>query len=703
MKIKNLYIIAVAVFALASCKVYPKLSDSTEKLDRSIRPSAGEAKELSIGNYEEFTLANGMKVYVIENHKLPTISYSLRFDIDPIVEGNKAGYLSLTGDLIEAGTKNRTKENLDEEIDFMGANIGAYSSGLYASGLSKYNNKILDILADMTLNPLMPQAELDKKVNENITGLKAGETNADQIMSNVSGIILYGKSHPYGEIMTEATLKNITLQDCKNHYNTYFKPNNALLTIVGDITLAEAKSLVKSKFENWKKAEVPTHSYDFPVLPKTPQVYVIHKEGAVQSNIKISNLVKLKLGDADYEAVKVLNNIYGSGFSGRLFKNLREDKEYTYGAYGGVNSNKLVGNFSSSAKVRNSVTDSAIEQFLFEINRIRTEKVNPEDIRNAKNYIAGTFAQALESPRTIARFAARIAEYKLDKDYYKNYLKRIDAVTTDDLLRVAKKYMTPQNINIIVVGEASEVGEKLARFGTLNYMDKDGNKASAPAKATKIAAGVTAKTVIENYITAIGGKAKIEAIKNISSEFGMKMQGMDVVIKSTVAQNNKYYLNVSIPAMGMVMQKEVMNGAKGYTESRGKVTPLTADEIKDYTVEKSIIQELNYTKHGVKTSLLGTKTINGKSAYEIEVTMPSGAKSKDYFDVESGLKVKSAKTEKTPMGEMTMTSFFENYKEVNGVKFPHTLKQEAGPQKMEMIAKSITANGTIDESIFVVK
>ena len=701
MKMKNLYIVALAVFALASCSTISKIKTYEGTLDRSVMPGAGTAKELAIGNHQEFTLANGMKVYVIENHKLPTISYSLGFDIDPIVEGKKAGYLSVTGDLIEAGTKNRTKAQLDEEVDFMGASVGAYASGLFASGLSKYNSKILDIMADMTLNPLMPQSELERKITETLTGLKASETDADAIMGNVKGMIFYGKNHPYGEFVTKETVKAITLEDCKNHYNTYFKPNNALLTIVGDITLEDAKKLVTEKFGNWKKGEVPTHTYSAPAKPSSPQVYVINKDGAVQSNISIGNTVSLKLGDADYEAVKVLNNIFGSGFSGRLFQNLREDKEYTYGAYGGVSSNKLVGSFNSSAKVRNSVTDSAVEQFLYEINRIRTEKVIAVDIQNAKNYIAGTFAQGLESPRTIASFAAAIDEYKLDKDYYKNYLKRIDAVTADDILRVAKKYMTPNNINIVVVGEASEIGSKLERFGTVNYLDKEGNKVNAPG-AIEIPEGVTGTTVIQNYITAIGGEEKIKAVKTLVSEFGMKMQGMDILIKKSQSAPNKSFSSVSIPAMGMVMQKSVFNGTKGYTEAQGKVTPMTAEAVLEAKAE-TIIPELNYTENGIKTNLLSVKTVNGKPAYEVELITKSGEKSKTYFDFTTGLKVKESQVQSTPAGDMTIDAFYGDYKEVGGVKFPHTMKQEAGPQKMEMTAKSIKVNVKVDESIYKVK
>ena len=662
-------------------------------LDRSVRPAASEAKELKIGEHEEFTLANGMKVYVIENHKLPTISYSLSFDIDPIYEGKKAGYTSMVGDLMEAGTKNRTKDNLNKEIDFIGANIGAYSQGVYASGLSKYNGKLMDMLADLTLNPVFPEDELKKSITETVTSIKSSSTNADAIMRNVKSVVLYGAKHPYGEFTTEETAKNITIEDVKGYYNSYFKPNNALLTIVGDISKAEAETIVKKHFGSWKKGEVPTHSYSKPAEPSSPQVFLVNKEGAVQSNIQISNVAEVKLGDADYEAIQVFNQIFGSGFAGRLFQNLREDKEYTYGAYGGIRTNKLIGNFSSSAKVRNEVTDSAIEQFLFEINRIRKEPVSAEELKNAQNYLAGTFAQSLESPRTVARFAANISEYKLDKDYYKNYLKRIDAVTVADIQRVATKYLKPGNINIIVVGEALEVGDKLKRFGNLTYLDKDGNKTTAPTKMEKAPEGVTAETVYADYIKAIGGKDAIASIKTMKGDYEMATPQGAIILRNSFEAPNKTKSEIIVPFMNnAVMRTSVFDGTKGSVTSQGKTTESDEKDNVESNIEGRIAPELTYSELGVKSKLLGIKDENGRKLYVIEATYPTGKLLTLMYDTETKLKLKETYTEKTPRGDFNIIQEFAEYKAVNGVLMPHALSGKQGPQPMSMTLKTVEVN-----------
>jgi predicted Zn-dependent peptidase len=690
---KNIIITALALFTLSAC------STTSTPLDRSIRPSAAPAKANKFGESKEFTLTNGMKVMVIENHKLPTVSFNLSYDIDPIVEGDKAGYTSMVGDLMEAGTKNRSKEALNEEVDFMGANMGVYSSGAYTSGLSKYNDKLMDILADVTLNPVFPEDELGKKVNEAVEGLKSSSTNADAIMGNVKSLVLYGKGHPYGEFMTEAALKNITLDDCKNYYNTYFKPNNALLTIVGDISKEDAEKLANKYFGEWKKGTVPAHTYSKPASPTKTQVYVVNKEGAVQSNIQISNLAEIKLGDTDYEAAQVFNQIFGSGFAGRLFQNLREDKEYTYGAYGGIRANKLIGNFSSSAKVRNEVTDSAIEQFMYEINRIRTENVSAEELQNAKNYIAGTFAQSLESSRTIARFAANIDDYKLDKDYFKNYLKRIDAVTVEDIKRVSNKYMQPKNMSIIVVGEASEIGEKLARFGNLNYLDIEGNKVEAPKKAGAIPAGVTAETVFQSYYQAIGGVDKIKSIKSMTGNYTISMQGMSLKMTNKFVAPNKISSSISVAGMGVV-QKVVYDGDSAKMKAQGQVKTMDPKETINTGIDGHFIPELSFSKNGVKAKLVDTKMINGKSAYHIEAIYPTEKMVNLYYDVKSGLKVKSSSVNHSPKGEYVSSEEYSDYKSVGGVLIPHKQLGAEGPQKMKIELINTEVNKPISADSF---
>ncbi len=677
------------------------LSSLNDDIDRSIRPPAGKAKEITVGNYEAFTLDNGLKVFVIENHKLPTISYSLSIDRKPIYEGDKAGYVSVAGSLLEAGTINRPKEKLDEEIDFMGASLSAGSTGVYASGLSKYKGEILDVLADVTLNPSFPEEEFDKLIKQNISGLEAEAEDADAILGNVSNAMLYGKKHAYGEFESKETINNIKLEDCKNYYKKYFQPDNSILTIVGDISLKDAKSLVEKSLSNWEKGAKYNETFEQPVKRTNTEVFVVNKDGSVQSNISLSNLAKVSLGDEDYEAIKVLNEIYGSGFSGRLFQNLREDKSYTYGAYGGISPDRYIGEFSSSAKVRNEVTDSAVEQFLYEIKRMRTELVTDKELKNAKNYIAGTFAQALESPRTLASFAANIDKYSLPKDYFKGYLKRIDAVTAEDIKRVANKYMQPSNLTITVVGDAAAVGPKLERFGSVSYLNKQAEVIEAP-KVEKISGDITASDVINKYIKAIGGAKKLKSVKNISIEMTSMMQGMEVSMTQVKAVPNKSKMKMSLAAMGMDLMEQVYDGKDAKVVIQGAEQPIS-DEDKADMANDMMFSELYYKEQGYKTELVGIKSINGESAYEVEVTSPSGDKTTEFYSKESGLKLRESQVVEGPNGEEVTNTDYSDYKEVDGIKFPYSMKIPAGGgMDMKAEVKSIKINTTLPADTFKV-
>ena len=303
------------------------------QLDRSVRPEAGPAPEIKIGESKTFELDNGLKIILVENHKVPRVSFQLFLDNDPVLENEAVGYLSATGDLMRTGTKNRTKQEIDEAIDYLGARLSTNSNGFYGSTMSKFTEDFLKIAADVALNPTFPEEELEKYIKQTKSGLSTQKSDPGAMANNVAKVLRYGKNHPYGEVTTEESVENITREMCLNYYNTYFKPNNAYMVVVGDIKKRQAKKLVTKYFGDWEKGEVPSHQYDQPQPPKGNQIAIANKDGAVQSVIKITYPIDLKPGDKDAIPATVMNEALGGGvFSGRLMQNLREDKGYTYGA-----------------------------------------------------------------------------------------------------------------------------------------------------------------------------------------------------------------------------------------------------------------------------------------------------------------------------------------------------------------------------------
>src|ERR1035437_7107751 len=237
------------------------------QVDRSKAPQPGPAPKILIGEYSKFELPNGLKVFVVENHRIPRVSFSISLIFDPSLEGQNVGIGSLTSQLIGTGTNTRTKDQIDNEIDFISASLQASSTGIYASSLKKHTQKLLEIFSDVTINSRFNKDELEKKRTQTLSNLAANKDDANFIADNVYSALVYGKNYPYGEFETENSIKSITLDMCNEYYKAYFRPNIAYMSVVGDITLAEAKELVNKYFTSWQKAEVKMPVYPKPQPP----------------------------------------------------------------------------------------------------------------------------------------------------------------------------------------------------------------------------------------------------------------------------------------------------------------------------------------------------------------------------------------------------------------------------------------------------
>ena len=325
------------------------------QLDRSQMPKAGPEPVINLEDPQEFKLKNGITVMVVENNKLPRVSYQLSIDNKPYAEGDKAGVASLLSSMLGNGTTNVSKDEFNEEVDFLGANISFGSSGGFGSGLVKYSDRIVELMSDATINPLLTKEEFDKEKDKLIENLKSNAKSSDAVAGRVVGALAYGKDHVYGEFTTEETVNNVTFQDVVDFYKVRFAPNNAYIVVVGDISVKDAKKQMKKYFGKWEKVdlkELPTPELTANV--SAPEINFVDMPNATQSNISITNNVDLKQSDEDYFAALMANNILGGGGEGYLFKNLREDKGYTYGAYSSLGASRYgVSRFNASAKVRN--------------------------------------------------------------------------------------------------------------------------------------------------------------------------------------------------------------------------------------------------------------------------------------------------------------------------------------------------------------
>ncbi len=654
------------------------------QVDRSVAPKAGPTPEIKMGDAKEFTLKNGLKVILVEDHTLPVVSMQINFIHEPTMDEQLNATYEVYGSVWKTGTTTLTKDQINEKLDFIGASVFTANRTIGFNSLSKYTEDVFALTTDILLNPTFPQEELDKTVTQLLSGFEAAKTDQNSIMSNIKSATIYKGAHPYGMIVTEDDVDLITTEACWEHYNTYIKPNNAILVIVGDITLKEAKKLVKRNLDSWEPGQIPAPVYDSPQSPEGVQVVFSSKDASPQSNISVSYPVDYKVTDEDYIAASLANFILGGGgFQAKLMKNLREDKGYTYGAYSRLSANRLVGTFNAGSEVIANATDSALVEIAKEMNNMIEGNFTDEDLHLAKMTFKGSFSRSLEDASTISDFAYNLERHNLPEDFYKTYLQKIDAVTKEDVIRVAKKYFTPSNAYFFVVGDRSVIPalEKIDSDGVVVELDYKGDVVVREA----ISGDVTAESVINSFLDYSGGGQKIRTANEVTVKSAMAVQGMNIENESVMAYDPEFKFKISQKLGGQVISEV------SYEDGKAKVvSPQGAQELPAEIAEKIVVQgyyilEAYITELGITPVLEGIDEVNGKKAYKIKFDF-KGQISYRYYDIETGACLKSVATEQGQTQEV----FYSEYKElVNGIKFPFIQTISVMGMQMENKVKEI--------------
>lgn len=672
---KNILLILSIIFSL----------NLSAQLDRSVMPKGGPAPKIKLEKPKEFKLKNGIKVLVVENNKLPRVNYSFRFDRNPIFEGEKAGVLTLLGSMLGNGTTTISKDEFNEEVDFLGASINVGFGSASAFTLTKNNERVLELFSDAIINPLLTNEEFDKEKEKLIEGLKSNKKSIDAISGRVGNALSYGKNHVYGEFISEETLNNVTYEDVLEYHEKYFIPNNAYIVIIGDINYKEIKSSINNRFSQWTKGKNIETSK--PLLTENvslTEVNFIDLPTATQSSISITNNVDLMMTDEDYFSALMTNDILGGGGAGYLFKNLREDKGYTYGAYSSIGSSRYgVAKFSAGAKVRNMVTDSAVTEIVKEISRIRLEKVDPELLKNAKAKYVGSFIRRAENPQTIAGYALNIKLNNLPEDFYENYLENINAVSQEDVMRVANKYFKIANSRIIVVGKGSDVVQNLEEVGfPVNYFDEYANPVPKPVFNKSIPEGMSALDVMNNYIKAIGGKTLLSSVNTLVTKASVTLPGAPF---KPEAISKKMMPNKSIDEwtapMGLIL-KQTFSGEKGYREGLmmgGQKTMMTDEEIEEAKNVEGIFDEIYFTADQIE--LINISAIDGEDVYKVKV-IKNEKTSYRYYSTESGYLVS---VDSEDANKNIVSVKYGDYKNIEGLWAPHLMQINQGGDRKSVV------------------
>lgn len=444
-------------------------------VDRTKKPEPAPAPAASFPDYQLRELPNGLKVFVIEDDRKPTVTFRLLIKSGSIFDGEKTGLAGFVAGLLNRGTATRDAATFASETDFIGMKLEATASpdaiAVGAGGLTKYTDKILALLVDAVLHPAFPAEQFAKEQRLVLSALTGERMDPEKLADKLAGKVTFG-AHPYGAYRTPESVQSIQRDDLVAFHREHFAPNNATLAVVGDVKADDILARVEKAFAGWKRGEATL--LKLPEIPpiKDLTVHLVDRPGSVQSNIVICEPGPARNGPWTPE-LNVLNATLGGGFSGRLFQNLREKHGWTYGAYSAFDLRKHAGAFTASAETRNEVTHLAIKETLKEIERIRTEPVPNGELELQRQYNVGNYLLSLENSSRTAQRVQDIDLYGLPGDFYKTYAKRMEAVTPAKIQELAQQYLSTKDAAIVVVGEAKDVKPELEKIGKVFVYDTD--------------------------------------------------------------------------------------------------------------------------------------------------------------------------------------------------------------------------------------
>jgi zinc protease len=453
---------------------------------RSQAPAPLPPRPIFIPTPRETTLRNGLSLVVVEDSRLPLVSYRLAFPVGGAFDPpDLPGLTDLLAGLLPEGTQSKTSKEIAEEVARMGASLSAGATSDYTivagSALSQFNDPILDLMAEVILEPSFPEGEVALAKQNTKESLRQQRAQPSFLASEMVARVMFG-DHPYSIVApTPESIDRSSRNDFVTFHRSKLVPNNAVFIVVGDVRYDEIVGRIESLFSTWERGEELVANFPAPPVRTKRTAYLVDRPGSAQSNIVIANS-GITRTSPDYFPLMLMHTVLGATASSRLFMNLREDKGYTYGAYSSLDARRSAGTFRATAEVRTPVTGDSLKEFFYELERIRTEPVSEKEIADAKSYLTGVFPIRLETQEGLTDQLVQIKMLNLPNDYLETYRDRIQAVTVQDILRVAEKYVTPDEAALIVVGDGAKVMEQMQPYaGDIEVYNTAGKRKSMDA------------------------------------------------------------------------------------------------------------------------------------------------------------------------------------------------------------------------------
>ncbi|HKS08708.1 MAG TPA: pitrilysin family protein [Pyrinomonadaceae bacterium] len=459
---------------------------SQPEIFRSQPPAPLPPRPITIPAAHETVLSNGLTLVVVEDNRLPLISYRLAFRIGGAFDPPELpGLTDLMAGLLPEGTESKTSREIADEVARIGASLSAGANSDYtivaASALASFNEQILDLMAEIVLQPSFPENEVELAKQNTKESLRQQRAQPTFLASEMVARVMFG-SHPYSVVApTPESIDRASRDEFVRFHREKFVPNSAVFIVVGNVKHEEMVQRLESLFSTWERGADLVTNFPAPPVRNKRTAYLVDRPGSAQSNIVIANTGILRTSP-DYFPMLLMHTVLGANASSRLFMNLREEKGYTYGAYSNLDARRTAGTFRSTAEVRTPVTGDSLKEFFYELNRIRTDLVSDKEISDAKSYLTGVFPIRLETQEGLTDQLVQIKMLNLPDNYLEHYRERVQAVTVAEIQRVASQYVKPDEAAVIVVGDGANIVEQIKPYvGDIEIYSTSGKRKSLDA------------------------------------------------------------------------------------------------------------------------------------------------------------------------------------------------------------------------------
>ena len=546
---------------------------STETV-RQQPPPPLPARAIRIPTAQEVVLSNGLTVAVVEDERLPLVSYRLAFRSgDAHDPADLPGLTDTLAGLLTEGTDSRTSREIADEVALMGASLSAGANSDYttvaASSLAKFSDHVLEMMADVTLHPSFPENEIELTKQNTIESLKQQRAQPSFLATEMVSRVMYG-DHPYSIVAPTPESMNATTRDrLIQFHRSQFVPNNAVFIVVGDVQATQIVKEIERLFGAWPTGTAPTENFPKPPLRTSRSTYLVDRPGSAQSNIVIANS-GIKRVSEDYFPMLLMHTVLGANASSRLFMNLREEKGYTYGAYSNLDARRTAGTFRASAEVRTPVTGDSLKEFFYELDRIRSEPVTEKEVADAKSYLTGVFPIRLETQEGLIDQLIQIKMFGLPPDHLETYRDHVSAVTIDQIQNVATRYIKPDEVAIVIVGDGRKIVDQVEPYSPdIEFYTTTGKRKERPTANAVVAGELSPGDVAGNWIleiqTPLGQNIPATLILSANGSLAGRVESEmgDATLTAAELSGNSFTAQLSFDMDGHVMEAHIAGEVTG--------------------------------------------------------------------------------------------------------------------------------------------